>query len=80
MPIRRSDSFRSIDREVAASYNITIRATSSDSSSSASTRTITIGDVDEFNTSAVTDLAGVVNSVVENASVGTVGWYYRECL
>ncbi len=61
-----------IDREVAASYDITIRATSTDSSTSTITRTITIGDVDEFDTSAVLDLAGAVNSVVENASLGTV--------
>ena len=44
-----------IDRETAASYNITIRATSTDSSTSTSTRTINIGDVDEFNVGAVTD-------------------------
>ncbi len=61
-----------IDREVAASYDITIRATSTDSSSSTSTRTITIGDVDEFDTVSVVDNNGAANSVVENASIGTV--------
>ncbi len=61
-----------IDREVAASYDITIRATSTDSSTSTSTRTITIGDVDEFDTVPVVDNNGAANSVVENASIGTV--------
>jgi len=61
-----------IDREAAASYNITIRATSSDTSFSTQTFTINIDDVDEFDTGAVTDSNAAANSVAENASNGTV--------
>ncbi len=61
-----------IDREAAASYNITIRATSTDASTTTQTFTINIGDVDEFDTGAVTDSDAVANSVVENAANGTV--------
>ncbi len=61
-----------IDREAAASYNITIRATSTDTSFSTQTFTINIGDEDEFNVGAVTDNNAAANSVVENASIGTV--------
>ncbi len=43
-----------IDREAADQYDITIRATSSDTSFSVQTFTITIGDVDEFNVGSVT--------------------------
>ncbi|MEQ1828089.1 MAG: cadherin domain-containing protein, partial [Pirellula sp.] len=61
-----------IDREAAANYNITIRATSSDTSFSTQSFTINIGDVDEFDTGAVTDTNATANSVVENAANGTV--------
>ncbi|XZE33950.1 cadherin domain-containing protein [Pirellulaceae bacterium SH501] len=60
-----------IDREAAASYSITIRATSSDASTITSTSTITIGDVDEFDTTQVVDSSATTNSVVENAAIGT---------
>ena len=39
-----------IDREAAASYDITVRATSTDTSSTTQTYTIAVGDVDEFDT------------------------------
>ncbi len=61
-----------IDREAAASYNNTIRATSTDTSFTTQTFTINIGDEDEFNVGAVTDNDAAANSVVENASNGTV--------
>ncbi len=61
-----------IDREAAASYIITIRATSTDTSFTTQTFTINIGDEDEFNVGAVTDSDLTANSVVENASNGTV--------
>ena len=60
-----------IDRETAASYNITIRATSTDTSFSIQNFTINVGDVDEFDTSSVIDSVASVNSVVENAATGT---------
>ena len=44
-----------IDREAAASYDITVRATSSDTSTTTRTFTIAIGDVDEFDVGAVSD-------------------------
>ncbi len=63
-----------IDREDAASYDIIVRATSSDSSFSTETYTIIIGDIDEFAISAITDSDGASDSVLENATIGmTVG-------
>ena len=44
-----------IDRETAASYNITVRATSTDTSTITRVFTIAIGDVDEFNVTVPTD-------------------------
>ena len=61
-----------IDREAAASYDIIVRATSSDSSSSTQLFTIAIGDVDEFDTGSVVDTNASANSVVENSAIGTV--------
>ncbi len=60
-----------IDREAASSYNITVRATSTDTSSTTQVFNIAIGDVDEFDTGAVSDSNVTVNSVAENATVGT---------
>ncbi len=51
-----------IDREATASYNITIRATSTDTSFTTQTFTINIGDEDEFNVGAVTDNNATANS------------------
>ena len=44
-----------LDAETATSHNITIRATSSDTSFSTTTLSIAVNDVDEFDTGAVTD-------------------------
>ncbi len=60
-----------IDREAAASYTITVRATSSDSSSTTRDFTISVGDVDEFDVGAVTDANASSNQVTENAAIGT---------
>ncbi len=60
-----------IDRETAASYDVIIRATSTDNSFSTQTFTINIDDVDEFDVGAITDSAAAVNSVAENAAIGT---------
>jgi hypothetical protein len=60
-----------IDREAAGSYNLTIRATSSDASFSTQSFTITVGDVDEFDVGAVADSNATSNNVNENAAVGT---------
>ena len=52
-------------------YDITVRATSTDTSSTTQTYTIAIGDVDEFDTGAVTDSDARANTVAEDAIVGT---------
>ena len=61
-----------INREATASHDITVRATSSDTSSSTKTFTININDVDEFDVGSVSDTNATVNAVDENAAVGTV--------
>ncbi len=61
-----------IDREAAASYDITVRATSADGSDNAETFTINVNDVDEFDVGAVTDSDATANAVAENAGLGTV--------
>ena len=61
-----------LDREAAASHNVTVRATSSDGSFNAAGMTININDVDEFDVGPVTDVDGATNEVDENAIVGTV--------
>ncbi len=61
-----------LDREAAASHNITVRATSSDGSFSTAGMTINVGDVDEFDVGAVSDGDLTVDAVDENAVVGTV--------
>ncbi len=60
-----------INREVAASYNIIVRATSSDTSFSTQSFTIAITDVNEFSVGSVSDTNASANSVVENAIIGT---------
>ena len=60
-----------IDREAAGTYNITVRATSTDTSTTTRVFTITIGDVDEFDVGAVTDVDATANAVDENAAFGT---------
>ncbi|MHB0960277.1 MAG: cadherin domain-containing protein, partial [Pirellulaceae bacterium] len=60
-----------IDRETAASYSITVRATSADSSYSTQSFTVNVNDVDEFDVGAVTDTNGAANAVNENAVNGT---------
>ena len=67
-----------IDREAdGASRNITVRATSADSSFTDQVFAIAINDVDEFDVGAVTDTDGTANAVNENATVGTVGRHRR---
>ena len=60
-----------LDREAAATHNITVRATSADGSTADSTFTIDLNDFDEFDTGALTDSNGAANTVAENAGVGT---------
>ncbi len=60
-----------LDREAAASHNITVRATSSDGSSGTQVMTINVNDVDEFDVGLVSDGDVTANAVDENAIVGT---------
>ena len=60
-----------IDREAAGSFDITVRATSSDTSTTSRTFTITVGDVDEFDVGPVIDTNVPANQVAEDAPVGT---------
>jgi Ca2+-binding RTX toxin-like protein len=62
-----------IDREMAgASVDIEVTASSADGSSAATTFTIAIGDVDEFDVTAPTDAEVAPNTVDENAAIGAV--------
>src|SRR5204862_71289 len=60
-----------IDREAAASYDITVRATSADGSTADKTFTIAINDVNEFAVSTPADTDASANAVNENAAIGT---------
>ena len=61
-----------IDREAASSYDITIRATSSDSSFTLQSFSIAVGDVDEFDVSAIIDVNMLPDHVAENVANGTL--------
>jgi hypothetical protein len=56
-----------IDREAAASYTITVRATSADASFSTQALTIAIYDLDEFDVGPVSDSDVAADAVDENA-------------
>ena len=60
-----------LNREAAASHNITVRATSSDGSFDTAVMTINLNDVDEFDVTTPTDSDVTVNAVDENAANGT---------
>ncbi|WP_419194997.1 cadherin domain-containing protein, partial [Novipirellula herctigrandis] len=60
-----------LDRETAASHDITVRATSSDGSFDTAVMTINVNDVDEFDVGTITDNDAAGNSVNENAANGT---------
>jgi hypothetical protein len=60
-----------LNREAAASHDITVRATSADGSTADTVMTININDVDEFDVGPVTDSDPAANSVAEDAGIGT---------
>jgi uncharacterized delta-60 repeat protein len=60
-----------LDCEAATSHVITVRATSSDSSSSTANFTISLIDSDEFDVGAITDINSAGNSITENTANGT---------
>src|SRR5439155_859061 len=62
-----------VDRDAdGASLNITVRATSADTSTADETFSIAITDVNEFAVSTPVDNNGAANSVAENAATGTL--------
>ncbi len=61
-----------IDRETAASYDVIVRAKSTDTSFTTKAFTIAVVDVDEFDTSSIIDVNTIVNTVRENAPNGTL--------
>jgi hypothetical protein len=62
----------SIDREAdGASRDITVRATSTDGSFQTRVFSIAIGDVDEFDVGAISDVVGAANAIHENSAIGT---------
>ncbi len=60
-----------LDREAAAAYDITVRATSTDNSFSDAVLTISLLDVDEFDVGAIADVNVAANQVSESAANGT---------
>ncbi len=64
-------SLSSVDREAASTYQIVIRATSSDSSFTTLTTSIAIGDYNEYAVSSMIDTDSGLNAVDENAVIGT---------
>ncbi len=61
-----------LDREAAATHQITVRASSSDGSYADSQFTINISDVNEFAIGAISDANATINSVNENAASGSL--------
>ncbi len=60
-----------LDAEVAASHSITVRATSTDGSSSTRSFAIAVNDLDEFDIGPITDVDASADTVAESAAVGT---------
>ena len=60
-----------MDYESATSHTITVRATSADGSTTTQAYTIAVGDVDEFDTTPISDTNAAVDAVDENSAVGT---------
>jgi len=60
-----------IDAETSQSHTIIVRATSTDLSTTTQLFTITVNDLDEFDTTAVVDNDPAANEVNENSSVDT---------
>ncbi len=60
-----------LDAEFATSHNITVRATSDDTSFSTQGFTISVADVNESAIGGINDTDVAIDSVAENASIGT---------
>ncbi|MCA9066084.1 MAG: cadherin domain-containing protein, partial [Planctomycetaceae bacterium] len=60
-----------LDREAAASHDITVRASSSDGSTTDTAFTISLNDMNEFAVGPVTDSNPSANSLAEDSVIGT---------
>ena len=60
-----------LDYEAATSHTVTVKATSSDGSTSTQSFTINLADADEADVGAIADNDAGANSVAENAANGT---------
>ncbi|MFO0526679.1 MAG: cadherin domain-containing protein, partial [Planctomycetota bacterium] len=60
-----------LDREAAASHNITVRVTDTAGATYDEVMTVTITDVDEFDVGVVTDTNAAANTIAENTANGT---------
>ena len=60
-----------LDFETNTSHGVTVRATSSDGSASTQGFTINVTDVSEFGATPIVDSDGSLDSVAENAAIGT---------
>ena len=61
-----------LDREVQASWSLTVLATSQDGSISVKEFTVELIDVDEYNVGQVFDTNSAANTIVENCPTGTL--------
>jgi VCBS repeat-containing protein len=61
-----------LNYEAATSHSITIRATSSDGSTSVQTFIVNLNDVDEFDVGPVSDSNSAANTIAEDSAVGTL--------
>ena len=68
-----------LDREAAASYAITVRATSQDGSTADTIFTIALGDVDEFDVTTPVDGNAAADSVAENAAKRHARRHHGHC-
>ncbi|MFN9911806.1 MAG: cadherin domain-containing protein, partial [Pirellulaceae bacterium] len=61
-----------LNREAAASHNITVRVTDTAGATYDEVMSVTITDVDEFDVGAVSDTNATANSLAENSANGTI--------
>ncbi|WP_203329005.1 cadherin domain-containing protein, partial [Candidatus Laterigemmans baculatus] len=60
-----------LDYETSTSHSVTVRATSTDGSSTTQNFTINVNDVDEFNATPVIDANAAANEIDEDAVIGS---------
>ncbi|WP_164104396.1 cadherin repeat domain-containing protein, partial [Candidatus Laterigemmans baculatus] len=60
-----------LDYETSTSHSVTVRATSTDGSSTTQSFTINVNDVDEFDATPVVDTNAAANEIDEDAVIGS---------